>query len=217
MLQIYNQVEIFFQLILEISLDLLSITIDKSLEISQVFTKERLKFILHKKNKVVFVLFLLIPLPVKANLILKEGPIKRNFVNAFGSSGSLVILSFLTKVIAFHMGFPAVHVQGAGFQKLVKGLFGDGWGLSLKTILKISYKYFLMYLGIASLITRKTATKAFSPRGKQVGWRTCHLIQGVKKNQKELRKNVFYGNIRSFGLRSSWSSLKHLYPNKLVD
>ena len=66
----------------------------------------------------------LVLLPAEADLVLEEGRGKRNSGRPRGSSGSKVVLTLLTEVVAVHVGLSAVYVRGAGLQ-LLPGHLGD--------------------------------------------------------------------------------------------
>ena len=107
------------------------VAVYKSLEISQVFAEKYLELVLRDRDKAVYILFLLILLLAKTDLILKERHNKENLVNNFNFSNGKVILTLLIKVVAFYIEFTVGHVQGTGVQGLVLRLFEGGGSLSL--------------------------------------------------------------------------------------
>ena len=72
--------------------------------------KKHLKFAPSDWDKTVCILFLLIFLPIKVNLILKKKYNKKNLVRAFGSNDDKIIFKILTKIIVFNMRFIAIHI-----------------------------------------------------------------------------------------------------------
>lgn len=132
---------------MRIFLDLFSVAIHKDSGISKASTEEYFKLVPHGWDKAVFVLFLLIFLLTKADLILKKRCSKENLVSAFGSSVSKVILVFMTEVITFHIGFIAVYIHRVGFeQHVLRLLRGDG-SLSLQNGHENLLKVFLHIFG----------------------------------------------------------------------
>ena len=77
--------------------------------------KERLKLLSHNRDRVVCILFLLILLSILADLMSEDRRSKKNLIRLFSSSSGKIILTLLTKVVAFHMRFLAVHIWGASF------------------------------------------------------------------------------------------------------
>ena len=68
----------------------------------------------------------LVLLPAEADPVPEEGRGKGNSGRPRGSSGSKVVLTLLTEVVAVHVGLSAVYVRGAGFQLLLGHLGDDG-------------------------------------------------------------------------------------------
>lgn len=77
--------------------------------------KERFKLIPHNRDRAVNILFPLILLSAEANLVPKERCRKKNLVRVLGYNGDKVILTLLTKVVAFYIGFCVVHIWRVGF------------------------------------------------------------------------------------------------------
>ena len=69
-------------------------------------------------------MFSLVLLPVEANLVLEERSGKENLGRPRGSSGSKVVLTLLTEVVAVHVELSVVYVRKAGLQ-LLPGHLGD--------------------------------------------------------------------------------------------
>lgn len=63
-----------------------------------------------------------------------------------------------------------------------------------KTIFRIRYKSFLVYLGI-----KNSAIGRIEPKKKQIGQTTHYLIQREKKCQRELQNNASYKE--TYGLK----------------
>lgn len=84
---------------------------------------KHLKVIPDDQDRAIGILFPLILLPAKANLINKKRRGKKNLVNTLSFSSSKGIFALLTKVLAFQVGFTAIHVWELGLQKLVSRFF----------------------------------------------------------------------------------------------
>ena len=63
----------------------------------------------------------LVLLPSEVDAVTQERCCKENMVGAFGSGVGKVILTLLTEVIAFHVGFITIHVRESAFQQLFMG------------------------------------------------------------------------------------------------
>lgn len=94
--------------------------------------EKHFKLVLYNWDRAIFIFFLLVLLLTKADLVLKEGCSKKNPVKAFSFGSSKVILTLLTEVIAFYIGFSVIYVYLAGFQRLVLGLLRGSESLSLQ-------------------------------------------------------------------------------------
>lgn len=70
-LRVFSSVEKFFQLVIEISLDLYPIAIYKRLEISLVSAKKDPKLISSDLNGTIYIMFLLVQLPLEVDAVLK--------------------------------------------------------------------------------------------------------------------------------------------------
>ena len=55
-------------------------------------------------------MFLLILLPTEADLVLKKKQGKKNFISSRSLSGSKIVLTLLTKVLAVHIRLSAIYV-----------------------------------------------------------------------------------------------------------
>ena len=60
----------------------------------------------------------LVLLLAEVDLVLEKGHGKENSGRPHSSSGSKIVLTLLTEVVAVHMGLPAIQVRGTGFQLL---------------------------------------------------------------------------------------------------
>lgn len=77
--------------------------------------EKSLKLVSCDQNKVVYVLFSLILLLAEADLVLKKEHSKKNLIRPFRSSDSKVILTLLTKIVAFYVRLTMIHVWGVDF------------------------------------------------------------------------------------------------------
>ena len=68
----------------------------------------------------------LVLLPAEADPVPEEGRSKENSGRPRSSSGSKVVFTLLTEVVAVHVGLSAVYVRGAGLQLLPGHLGDDG-------------------------------------------------------------------------------------------
>ena len=73
--------------------------------------KKGLEFLPSNGDCVFSLMLPLVLLPIEVDAITQERCCKRNAVGAFGSGGGKVILTLLTKVIAFHVGFTTIDVR----------------------------------------------------------------------------------------------------------
>ena len=99
--------------------------------VTQASTEECLKLVPRDWDRSVCVISLLILLPVEADLVLEKGRGKGNPGRTPKSSGSKVVFTLLTEVVAVHLELFAVYIRRAGLQLLLRHL-GDGgsWGES---------------------------------------------------------------------------------------
>lgn len=74
------------------------------------FVKEYLKLVSYNRDKIVFILFPLQLLLVKANPVPKKRCSKKNLVSILSSNGSKIILTLLTEIIVFYVKFSAILV-----------------------------------------------------------------------------------------------------------
>lgn len=70
--------------------------------------EECLKLVLCGRDRVLCILFLLILLPVEADLILKERRGKRNLISVVSFNVDKVVLILLTEFVVFHERFAVV-------------------------------------------------------------------------------------------------------------
>lgn len=68
----------------------------------------------------------LVLLLTEANLVPNKRHGKKNLVNILSFNGSKVILILLIDIVVFYMGFTAIHIRGANFQRLVLGFLKNG-------------------------------------------------------------------------------------------
>ena len=82
-------------------------------------------------------------LPAEVDLVSKERCGKENLVSPPSSIVGKVVLTLLTEVIALHVGFSLIHVQGTGFQKFIPRFLRGGRSSSLQDGLKNAPQVFL--------------------------------------------------------------------------
>ena len=116
---------------LEVPLDLSPVCVHKSLRVTQAPAEEQLKLVPRDLDRSVCVISPLVLLPREADPVPEDRRGKRNPGRPRSSSGSKIILTLLTGVVAVYVGLPAVHVRGIGFQLLAGCLGNDGsWSRS---------------------------------------------------------------------------------------
>ena len=126
MLQVGCPVEDFLQLVLGVSLDLPPVGIHKGLGVTQAPTEERLELVPRDRDRGLCVMSPLVLLPAEADPVSEEKRGKGNLGRPRSSSGSKVVLTLLTEVVAVHVGLSAVYIRGAGLQLLSGHLEDDG-------------------------------------------------------------------------------------------
>lgn len=104
-----SPVKDLFQLVLKILLNLCLIDIYKNSDISQASAEKHFKLVLRDQNRAVGILFLLVLLLAKADLISKKSS-KKNLVKLFSFSSYKKVLILLTEVVIFYVGFSAIYV-----------------------------------------------------------------------------------------------------------
>ena len=103
-------VEDFLQLVLGVSLDLPLVGIHKGLGVTQAPTKECLEFVPGNRNKSVGVMSPLVLLPAEANPVPKKRRSKKDPGRPRSSSGSGIVLTLLTEVVAVHVGLSVIYI-----------------------------------------------------------------------------------------------------------
>lgn len=78
-----------------------------------------LKLLLRDRNRAVCTLLLLVLLPAKTDLVIKEKYRKTNLVSPPSFGSGIVVFILLTKVVAFHMRLSVIYVQRTNFQGFV--------------------------------------------------------------------------------------------------
>ena len=92
-------------------------------------SKECFELVLRNWDRDICVMFLLILLPAEADLVPKEGRDKKNLGRLRSFSGSKIVFTLLTKVVAVHWGLSAIYVWGTGLQLPPRYLENDkSWG-----------------------------------------------------------------------------------------
>ena len=110
-----SPVEEFFQLVLEVPLDLSPVAVHKGSGVPQASAKERLVLVLGDRNSADGVLFLVVLLLAETGLVPKQERGKGNLVSPPCFSGGKVILKLLAEVLALHVGLFLIHVRETGF------------------------------------------------------------------------------------------------------
>lgn len=114
-----------------ISFDFSPIAVHKSPRIPQAFAEKRFELIPRNQESAVCVLLPLVLLPTEADLVTKERRSKGKLVNTLNPSGSKVIFTLLTEVVAFYMGPTVIYIWGTSFQGLISKLLKGGGSSSL--------------------------------------------------------------------------------------
>lgn len=84
-----------------------------------------LKLISNKQNRIVCILFLLVLLLAKSDLVLKEGYSKKNLVKALSFGNGKKIFVLLIEIIAFYIAFTIIYIPRLGFQMPILRFFRD--------------------------------------------------------------------------------------------
>ena len=126
MLQVGRPVEDFLQLVLGVSLDLPPVGIHKGLGVTQAPAEEGFELVPRDRDRAVSVSLPLVLLPAKADPVSEEGRGKGNSGRPRSSSGSKVVLTLLTEVVAVYVGLSAIYIRGTGLQLLLEHLGDDG-------------------------------------------------------------------------------------------
>ena len=95
-----------------------------------------LEFVSYDQDKVIYILLTIVLLQTKSDLVLEERHGKRNLVSFSSSSGSKLVLTLLTEVVALYIGLSAIYIWGTGFQKFIPRLFGGGGSLGFQNNFK---------------------------------------------------------------------------------
>ena len=82
----------------------------------------RLELVPFNRDKAVYVSLPLILLPAEIDLVSEERHSKKNSSRHCSSSGSKVVLTLVTKVIAVYVELSAIYVYGMGFQLISEQL-----------------------------------------------------------------------------------------------
>ena len=109
-LEVGCTVEDFLLLVLGVSLELSPIGAYKGLGVTQAMTEECLEFVSCDRNGGFGVMSLLVLLPAETDPVPQEEHGKGNPGRSHSSSGSKIVLTLLTEVVAVHVGLSAVYV-----------------------------------------------------------------------------------------------------------
>ena len=171
MLQVGCPVEDFLQLVLEVSFDLPPVGIHKGLGVTQAPAEERLELVPGDRDSGIGVMSPLVLLSVEADPVPEEERGKENSGRPRGSSGSKVVLTLLTEVVAVHVGLSAIYVRGARLQLLPGHLGDDGswngsgsrsWSSNLQNGLKNPLQVIFRILG-DTISSGRGVSKVFPP------------------------------------------------------
>ena len=111
---------------LEVPLELSLIGVHKVLGVTQATAEECLEFVPCDQDEGFGFMSPLELLPAEADLVPQEERGKENPGRSRSSSGSKIVPTLLTKVIAVHVRLSAVYVRGTGLQLLPRCLGNDG-------------------------------------------------------------------------------------------
>ena len=114
MLQVGCSVKDFLLLVLGVSFELSPVGVHKGLEITQATAEKCLEFVLCDRDRGFGVMSPLVLLPAEADRDLQERRGKGNPGRSYSSSGSKIVLTLLTEVVAVHVGLSAVYVWETG-------------------------------------------------------------------------------------------------------
>ena len=109
---------------LGVPLDFSPVGIHKGLGVTHALTEECLELVPRDWDRDSYVMFPLILLPAETDPVLKERRSKGNLGRPCSFSGSKVVLTLLTEVVAVYVRLSAVYVRGVGLQ-LLPGHFKD--------------------------------------------------------------------------------------------
>lgn len=98
--------------------------------------EECFKLIPSDWNRAIYVLFLLILLPTKVDIVPKKRRDKENVIRVFSSNNGKVIFILLAKVLIFYVRFISIYVWKLGFYGLVLRFFGVNWSSSFQNCFK---------------------------------------------------------------------------------
>ena len=169
---------------LRVPLDLSPVSVHKSLGVTQALAEERLELVLYDQDKSVCIMSPLVLLPAETDPVPEERCGKENLDRPRSSSGSKIVLTLLTEVVAVYVGLSAVYIRQTSLQ-LLPGCLDDlavragaGAGartgartgtLASRTVLRIRYKSSSEYLGILVAAVGALAMGGFVPKG-PAGW-----------------------------------------------
>ena len=93
---------------LRVPFELSPVGVHKGLGVTQALSKECLELVPHDRDRGFGVMSLLVLLPAKADPVPQEKRGKKNPGRSRGSSGSKIVLTLLTEVVAVHVRLSAV-------------------------------------------------------------------------------------------------------------
>ena len=109
---------------LGVPLDLSPVGVHEGLGVTQALAEKRLELVPGNQDRAVCVSLPFILLLAETDPIPKERYGKGNLVSSRSPSGSKIVLTLLTEVVAVHVRLFAVYVWGTGLQLLL-GRLGD--------------------------------------------------------------------------------------------
>ena len=157
------------------------------------------------RDSAVSILFLLVLLPAKADLVPKEGHGKGNFVNSSSSNSGKVVFILLTEVVVFYMGLFAIHIKETGFQGLISRLCRGDESFSLQNGLKNLLQV------LFSIFGDRECSRKDNSNGKVCPWELGRLIKQLVsqlRRWKEIRRNNEKTFLMGMAATLDWDYLK---------
>ena len=107
-LQVGRLIEDFLLLMLGVPAKLSPVGVHKSLSVTKALSEECFELVPRDRDRGFGIMFPLVLLPTEADPVPQERRGKGNPGRSRGSSGSKIVLTLLTKVVAVHVGLSAV-------------------------------------------------------------------------------------------------------------
>ena len=119
MLLVGYPVEDFVLLVLGVPLELSLGGIHKGSWVTQASSEEYRELVPRDRDRGFGDMFLLVLLPMEADPVRKKDAAKKIRIRSHSSSGSKIVLTLLTEVVAVYVGLSAIYVWGTGLQLLL--------------------------------------------------------------------------------------------------